>query len=493
MGVQVPPPAPNNNNGIFMSLSVQKVREQDATVDFKATLAPNAYETELNNWFSKKSKNVSVAGFRPGKVPISIVKTKYMGDATNSVVNTLVDQAIREIVKEHKLRIAGQPKVTIETADSDKGFECKLEVECLPEITLKDFSAVECEELVVEINKSDTDEYLKNLHESHVGFEKELKKGKAEWGDKVVVIAQENLGKVDSKPQELHLIKDVEDPVLKTMLEAIVGHSTGDKFEVTLKDPNSKKETTLHIALEAVHASKKFKLDDEFAKEYGVENLDALRAKLTEVHTNDHKKLTNLYHKRQILDSLHNQYNFALPKSAVEFEFQQIWSRLQDEIAASKGRGDVEEDINLDEVKVEYQKIAERRVKLGLVVSEIAKVHKIELTNEDIQKAIIEEATKNPNYAKEIIEYYTKNREALQSLSAPLIEDKVVSFIFEKAKKKQTKIGSKELPSKLKGVLPGYDDDSDDSSKKTAKKTSKESSSEDTSAPAKKATKKKGE
>lgn len=475
-----------------MSLSVQKVREQDATVDFKATLAPNDYESELNNWFAKKSQNVRIPGFRPGKVPLAIVKTKYIGDATNSVVNTLIDRAIREIAKEHKIRIAGQPKVTLENADSSKGFECKLEVERLPDIELQDFAKITCEELVVEINKSDIDEYLKNLYESHKGFEKEPKEGKAEWGDKVNVVVKENPKATNVKSQELVLVKDVEDETLKSMLEAIVGRSASEEFEISINGPDGR-ELKLHIKLEAIYAPKKFKLDDEFAKEFGVENLEGLRTKLTEVNQNDHKRLAALYHKRQILDDLHNKYNFALPKSAVDFEFEQIWGRLQSEIEASKNRGEVEEDINLEEVKLEYQRIAERRVKLGLIVSEIAKVHKIELTNEDLQKAIVAEAMKQPEHAKAIFEYYSKNRDALQSLSAPIIEDKVVDFIFAKANKKQSKITAKELPSKLKGVLPGYDDEADDlTAKKTSKKTSKESSSED-KAPAKKATKTKGE
>ena len=287
-------------------------------------------------------------------------------------------------------------------------------------------------------------------------------------------------------------MEDVEDETLKIMLKAIVGHSASDQFEVLIKNPQNGKELKLHIALEEVYSTKTFKLDDEFAKEFGANSLDELRTKVTEVNQNDHKKLVTLYHKRQILDDLHNQYSFALPKSAVNYEFEQIWQRLQNEIEASKQRGDVDEDINLEEVKIEYQSIAERRVKLGLLVSEIAKVHKIELTNDDLQKAIIAEAMKQPEYAKEIFDYYSKNKDALQSLSAPIIEDKVVDFVFDKAKKKQTKITAKELPSKLKGVLPGYDDSSD-SVKKASKKSSKESNSEDKPAPAKKATKTKGE
>lgn len=476
-----------------MSLSVQKVREQDATVDFKATLTPGAYELELNDWFSKKSKNLRVDGFRPGKVPLTIVKSKYLSDATNSIINTLVDKAIKEIGKEHKIRIAGQPKITIEKADSTAGFECMLVVECLPTIELQDFSKITCEELVVEVSNSDVDDYMKNLLEKHQGFEKEPKKGKAELGDKVKVVVKESAQATNVNSQELVLAKDVEDVALQKILKSIAGRSAGDEFEVELPNTKDVKEVKIFIVLELVYSPKKFKLDDEFAKEFDCENLDALRKKVHEVNKNDQNKLVSLFHKRQILDGLNSKYNFALPKSAVDFEFGQIWQRLQDEIANSKKRGEYEDDVNLGEVEAEYRSIAERRVKLGLLVSEIAKVHKIELTNEDLQKAIVAEAMKQPEHAKAIYEYYAKNSDALQSLSAPIIEDKVVDFVFAKATKKQTKITSKELPSKLKGVLPGYEGEDNSKPGKASKKSSKESGSEGETAPAKKATKTKGE
>ncbi len=483
-----------------MSLSVQKVREQDATIDFKATLKPAAYGLELDNWFSKKSKTMRIDGFRPGKVPLSIVKTRYLGDATNSVVNTLIDRAIKEIGKEHKVRIAGQPQVTIEKADSAEGFECLVVVECLPTIELQDFSKINCEELIVEFSDNEIDEYVSNLFERHKGFEKETKSGKAVWGDKAVVVMQLADGSEPLESQDLVLDKENPDESLQQLMQAVIGLSIGEKAETEIvysdnypKADMAGKTIKILATLEAVYSPKKFKFDDDFAKEFDCENMAALRTKVLEVHQADQKKLVALFHKRQILDDLNRQYSFALPKSAVDIEFKQIWQRLQKEIDDSKQRGDYEDDINLSEVEVEYREIAERRVKLGLLVSEIAKVHKIELTNEDLQQAILAEAMRQPKHAKEIFDFYTKNSDALQSLSAPLIEDKVVNLVFEKAKKKQSKISHKELSVKLKGVLPGYDGEEQPKVQKTLKKLSKEGNSDGEVAPAKKATKTKGE
>ena len=200
-----------------------------------------------------------------------------------------------------------------------------------------------------------------------------------------------------------------------------------------------------------------------------------------------------MYHKRQILDALNDQYKLALPKSSVEFEFQQIWKKLQDEVTAARARGETE-DIDMAEVEAEYHLIAERRVKLGMLVSEIAKEHKIALTNEEIQREVVMEAMKYQSQFKEVIDYYVQNPRLMEKLLAPALEDKVVDFVFGKSKKKQTKITVKDLPAKLKGVVPGYEGDDEPATKKVASsKAPKEGKSDSEKAPAKKASTKKGE
>jgi trigger factor len=196
------------------------------------------------------------------------------------------------------------------------------------------------------------------------------------------------------------------------------------------------------------------------------------------------------------LDALNVQYKITLPKSAVDHEFQQIWKKLEDEIAAGKARGE-KDDVDRKAAETEYREIAERRVRLGFVISEIAKEHKISLTNEEIQRVVMKEALNYPQQFKEVVDFYVKNKHALERLIAPAIEDKVVDFVFDKSKKKQTKITTQELPTKLKGVVPGYEDD-EPAPKKEAKakaaeiKEPKQSKSEGEKAPAKTATTKKG-
>jgi len=481
-----------------MALSVQKVREQDAVIDFKATLVSSDYAQELASWFSKKSQSVRIDGFRPGKAPLAVIQTRYADEANRSVVNNIVDRVLSTIDKEHKPRVAGQPKVTIEKADSTEGFECSVSVECLPTIELKDFSSISCEELVIDISKKEVDEAVDALFKRYKGHEKDSKKGNAAWGDKVKVLIKEKSKHGIAQEQELTLAEDSEATWLP-LHKAIHGKAEGDKAEVTINYPKDFQEAsiasktfTYEVEVQSVFAGITFKLDGTFAKEFDCEDLDGLHKKMTETLKNDQKHLVNLYHKRQILDALNDQYKLSLPKSAVEFEFQQIWKKLQDEVTAARARGETE-DIDLAEVEVEYHQIAERRVKLGMLVSEIAKEHKITLTNEEIQREVVMEAMKYQSQFKEVVDYYVQNPRVMEKLLAPALEDKVVDFVFGKSKKKQTNITVKELPAKLKGIVPGYEDDEPAAKKVATNKTSKEGKSENEEAPAKKASSKKGE
>ena len=482
MGVQVPPPAPINFIWNSMTLSVQKVREQDAVIDFKATIDSSEYETELNSWLSKKSETARIDGFRPGKAPLTVIKKLYGDDASRSVVNTLIDRVLRTIDKEHQIRVAGHPSVTVEKADAAEGFECSVTVECLPKIELKDFSSISCEQLVIDISKKEIDEAVENLFSRYKGHEKDPKDGKAAWGDKVKFSIKEQNVKSESQEQDLVLEENIEEELWRPLHQGLEGKSAGDKVEVVITYPEdfhqatvASKSFTYELEIHSVYARIEFKLDDTFAKEFECENLDALHAKMKSTLETDQNHLIGLFHKRQILDALNDQYQMPLPKSSIDFEFEQIWKRLQDEIAAAKERGE-KEDIDLEEVEVEYRQIAERRVKLGLLVSEIAKVHSISLSKEEIQREVMIEAMKYKSQFNEVVDYYIKNPRMMEKLIAPALEDKVVEFVLEKAKKKETKITVKELPAKLKGIVPGYEDD-DEVEASDEKKASKEGKS----------------
>ena len=482
MGVQVPPPAPISVDET-MAISVKKISEKDSIIDFGATLDSSHFEKELDNWYAAKAKVVRIDGFRPGKTPLNVVKTRYADEAQSSVLRNLIDQAIKLILKENKIKAASQPKVSVEKASQKDGFECKISYEILPTIALKDFKNIKCEELNLEVSDKEVDSSISNLLERHKAHEKEPKKGTAEWNDKVSFLIKEK--GATHTPESQEMILDKEDAGhFATIGKALHGKSADEKLEVEIKFPKdyydrsvAGKNVTYSIQLQSVHKPVKFKLDDSFAKEFECENVEALRKKMRDILQGDSNQLLNLYHKRQVLDALDGEYDLALPKSVVEKEFQFIWKRLQDEMQEAKAKGEPSDDLDLKATEAEYRNIAKRRVKLGLIISEIAQKHDIKLTKEEIQQTVIREALKYNSHAKEVVDFYSKNALALEQLTAPVLEDKVANFVFSQSTKKQTKIKPEDLQKKLKGIVPGYGDDEDDNSvekkadTKPAKKT----------------------
>lgn len=475
MGVQVPPPAPICMDKT-VAISVKKISEKDSNIDFEVSLKSSDFEKELANWYAEKSKTVRIDGFRPGKTPLTVVKSRYADDAQRSVLNSLVGQALRLIAKDHKVKAASQPKVTVEKASEADGFECKISYECLPEIVLKDFKNIKCEELVLEVGDKEVEDSINNLLERHKSHSKDAKQGSAEWNDKVIFVIKEK--GTTQTPEKQEIVLDSEETGhFAKLANALHSKSSGDNTDVEIKFPKdyydrslANKSVTYSVQIQSIHSPVKFQLNDDFAKEFECDNLEALRKKMSDILQGDSNQLLNLYHKRQVLDALDKEYDLSLPQSVVDKEFKLIWNRLQTEINEAKARGESSEDMDLKSTEKEYKSIAARRVKLGLIISEIAQKHSIQLTKEEIQQAVIREALKYNNHAKEVVDFYSKNTAALEQLTAPLLEDKVANFAFSQATKKQEKIKTEDLQKKLKGVVPGYDDEEEN---QTAEKKEK--------------------
>jgi trigger factor len=465
-----------------VAISIKKLSEKENIIDFGVTLGSSDFEKELSGWYSEKAKVVRIDGFRPGKTPLNLVKTRYADEAQRSILNKLIDQSIRLILKENKIKAASQPKVTVEKASEKDGFECKISYELLPNIILKDFKSIKCEELNLEVGEKEVDDSLANLLERHKSHEKEPGQGASEWHDKVAFLIKEKGATHTPETQEMVLDKEEAGP-FADLGKALHAKKANEQLEVEIKFPKNYydrsvagKAVVYSVQIQSVHKPIKFKLDNTFAKEFECETVEDLRKKMRDILQGDSNQLLNLYHKRQVLDALDAEYDLVLPQSVVDKEFQFIWDRLQNEMAEAKARGESSEDLDLKATEEEYKNIAKRRVKLGLIISEIAQKHDIKLTKEEIQQAVIREALKYNSQAKEVVEFYSKNAQALEQLTAPLLEDKVANFVLSQATKKSIKIKPEDLQQKLKGIVPGYGDEDDDSVSETEAKTAKKTS-----------------
>jgi trigger factor len=226
----------------------------------------------------------------------------------------------------------------------------------------------------------------------------------------------------------------------------------------------SGKKVQVHALVKKTLSPVQHKLDDAFAKEFGYDSFDALKEAMKTNVTRNYESVARLYLKRHMLDALEGMYSFDLPKSMVENEFKTIWTHLQSEIEDAKSKGEFDESDSKpeEELRTEYMGIAERRVKLGLVISEISRAEKIQLSQDELRNALYREATKYPGQERQVMDHFKNHPHSIERIAAPILEDKVVDHIATKAKITETQVNVQDLKKKVKGVVPSFFDNEEE-------------------------------
>ncbi|MEO6780271.1 MAG: trigger factor [Bradyrhizobium sp.] len=404
---------------------------------------------------------VRLNGFRPGKVPMSHLKKVY----GRSVMAETVEQTIREtntqIFTERGFRLATEPKVTMPTEEtavddilagkSDLTYTVSIEV--VPPIQLADFKGFAVEKPVVEVGDADVDEAIKRIADHHRGYAAKGEGTQAETGDRVTINFK---GSIDGTPFEGGTGEGIQVVIgtgqfIPGFEDQLIGVKAGETRTLNVAFPKNygsgklagqaaEFETTATL----IEAPLETGIDDEFAKSVGLESLDKLKAAARERLTAEFAGATRQRVKRALLDRLDETHRFEAPPSLIEEEFKLMWNSTKAEMA-SNGKSFADEDTTEDAAEAEYRKIADRRVRLGLVLSEIGEKNKITVTDDEISRALIERARQTPGREKEVWDYYRNNANALAQLRAPIYEDKVVDFILELAKVTEKKVTREEL------------------------------------------------
>ena len=405
---------------------------------------------------------VRLNGFRPGKVPVSHLKKVY----GRSVMAETVEQTIRDtntqIFTERGFRLAGEPKVTmpseqkevedILTGKSDLNYTVSIEV--VPAIQLADFKTFTVEKPVVEVSDTDIDEAIKRIADQNRPFAaKEGEGAKAETGDRVTISFK---GTINGTPFEGGTGENIQVVIgagqfIPGFEEQLLGMTTGETRTLKVSFPKNYASETLagqpaefETTATLVEAPQDTEINDEFAKTLGLESLDALKQAARERLTAEFAGATRQRVKRLLLDRLDESHQFEAPPSLVDEEFDLMWKSINAEMESS-GKTFADESTTEEAAKEEYRKIADRRVRLGLVLSEIGEKNKITVTDEEVSRAVIERARQMPGREKEVWDYYRTNANALAQLRAPIYEDKVVDFILELAKVTEKKVTREDL------------------------------------------------
>jgi len=404
---------------------------------------------------------VRLNGFRPGKVPVSHLKKVY----GRSVMAETIDQTIRDtnsqIFTERGFRLATEPKITMPTEQkavedilagrSDLTYTVSIEV--VPPIQLADFKSFAVEKPIAEVTDSDVDDAIKRIADQNRTYAAKGDGAKAESGDRVTISFK---GTIDGAPFEGGTGEGIavtigSNTFIPGFEEQLIGIAPGETRSLKVPFPKNYANDKLagqpaefETTATLIEAPQETKIDDEFAKSLGLESLDKRKQAARERLSMEFAGATRQRVKRMLLDRLDESHRFEAPPSLVEEEFKLMWNSIKAEMESS-GKTFADEDTTEEAAKEEYHKIADRRVRLGLVLSEIGEKNKITVTDDEVSRAVIERARQMPGREKEVWDYYRNNANALAQLRAPIYEDKVVDFILELANVTEKKVSREDL------------------------------------------------
>jgi trigger factor len=429
-------------------MQVTETLSQGLKREFKVVLPATELEQRLNDELATLKDRVRLNGFRPGKVPVGHLRRVYGRSVMGDVVQNAVNEANRKIVEDNSLKLAFEPQITfpenrdeIEKAMDAKGdlaFTVALEV--LPSFDLVDVSDVTVKKPVVEVTDQEIDESLERMAKQNRSFA--AKQGQAENGDRVVV---DFIGRIDGAEFEGGKGEDVRvelgsNTFIPGFEEQLVGLQAGDTKLVKVAFPTNYlaphlagKDAEFDVTVKEVEAPEELKIDDELAKGFGLESLDKLKDAIREAIRRDFDAQSRRRVKKELLDALDAKYSFELPPSLVEQEFAAVWSQVEGDMKTNN-RTFADEDTTEEEARAEYRKIAERRVRLGLVLAQIGEKSDIKISDDEVTQALIERVRQYPGQEKQVWEFYQKNPQALAEIRAPLFEEKVVDQILSQVK-----------------------------------------------------------
>ncbi|MGB3500036.1 MAG: trigger factor [Mesorhizobium sp.] len=443
--------------------------------ELKVVVPASDMEQRLSSRLNDAQGKARINGFRPGKVPMAHLRKMYGKSFMAEVVNEILNNSTRDILAERSEKSAMQPEVAMTEDEKEaeqilagkKDFEFTLNYEVIPSIEIQDFTGIKVTRQVLDLPEDEIQAQLERVAESARSYE--TKKGKAEDGDRVTL---DFLGKLDGTPFDGGAGND-QLLVLgsKTFIpgfeEQLVGVKAGDEKTITVTFPEdyqaahlAGKEVTFDVTVKDVAKPGKLEINDEVAQSLGLESAEKLREIVASQLESQYGALTRQKVKRELLDALDKQYSFEAPSKLIQAEFDNIWNQVNTDLT-NAGRTFADEETTEEEARAEYQKLAERRVRLGLVLAEIGEKAGVQITDDEMQRALFEFVRRYPGQEQEVYDFYRNNPSALTNLRAPLFEEKVVDHLLGQVTVTDVKVSKEELLA---------DDEDDAEAAKPAKK-----------------------
>ena len=442
-------------------MQVTETLNQGLKREFRIVVPATDLTGKLEAKLEEMRARANIPGFRPGKVPTSHLRRLYGKSVMADIVNDTVNESTKEVATSHQLKLANEPKIAL--PEDQKEIEGVIEgradlaytmsLEVLPKIEVGDFRGITLTREVAEVAESDIAAALDRLVEQNRPFVPRDEGEAAALGDKLTI---DYRGTIDDVAFPGGTAEDA-DLVLGSKMflpgfeEQLVGLKAGESGELTVNFPAdypaanlAGKEAVFAVTVKAVAKPGEVAVDDEFAKTLGLDSLDKLKTAIRDQIAREDTARSRQRVKRKLLDALDAEYRFELPESLVEQEFEVIWRNLSADMERA-GKTWADEDTTEEAARAEYRGIAERRVRLGLLLAEIGEKNNISVAEDEVQRALYDRARQYPGQERRVLEFYQKNPSAIAELRAPIFEEKVVDFVLELATVSESKIAREAL------------------------------------------------
>ena len=439
-------------------MKFEELNIKGLTRSYKVVVAAQDVEDQINAELEGLKARVNLKGFRPGHAPVSLLKKQHGPAVRGQVLEKMVNTAADQVVKDNNIQPADRPSVDLIKYEEGCDLEFQLDIHVLPKITVPDLSKISLERLTAKAGDEAVTKVLDGLLAQQKLFEDAPKSRAAKKGDAVVI---DFLGKIGGKPFEGAEAEDFQlelgsGSFIEGFEDQLTGARAGDQRVVKVTFPENYnmegaagKDAEFEVTVKLVRTRKQTKADDEFAKSLGFGDLNELKASISKKIEDDNDSLTRSMIKRRLLDVLAAENVFDVPPGMVKREYQEIWKSIREDLIHS-GELSAEKAKKLDQPedqadREDFRNIAERRVRLGLLLAEIGRANNVIVSQEEVNQQILFEAKRFPGQEKEVFDYYRDNAQAVQSARAPVYEDKVVDLILAAAQVTEKTVTSDQL------------------------------------------------
>ncbi len=434
-------------------MDIKEIKSKKLYKEYSLEIPYKEIDEKINEKIKNLLPTVTIQGFRKGKAPLAIVRKKYEDNILNEVLQNIVSQNTTNVIKEKNLKLFRQPKVDLKKFEKNQPVNIEIKLDLEPEIKLKNFNQIKLNKYEINLSKKIKDEQFNQFISSQKIFKIIEKNRSLKKSDRVIVNLEtkdENIPEYLKSQKKLPIDTESQNEILPDLSKKLiekkvkVGDSLILNFDLS-KSLNDKKFNNIkfNIKIEGIEEKVKFELTKEFLEKNKFKDENQLRDFLNDNLNNQINQGLKQIEKKQLMDLLDKEYKFDLPEGVLEDDFNEIWQRIEH----AKKEGTLDEDdktLSDEKLKKRYKKISERRVKLAVLLQQIAKSQNLSVSEDEISKGIMQYASQYPGQEKQIIEYLKNNPSSLESIRGPMLEEKIIESIISKAKIKIKKISDEE-------------------------------------------------